>query len=165
MSADAPAVRLGMGHDSHQFGPADGLWLGGVLIEESPRLFGHSDGDVALHALATAVLSACGLGDIGRLFPADDEANKDASSSTLLAEAVARAAQAGWRPGAAQVALVGARPRLGGERLEEIGTRIAALLGLAPAAVGVTASTGNLSGPEGAGLALSANALVTMVPA
>ncbi len=61
--------RMGWGEDSHPFGPQMGLMLGGIEIADAPRLYGHSDGDVVLHALATAVLSACGLGDLGRLFP------------------------------------------------------------------------------------------------
>ncbi|MDQ3938274.1 MAG: 2-C-methyl-D-erythritol 2,4-cyclodiphosphate synthase, partial [Chloroflexota bacterium] len=75
--------RLGTGQDSHPFGPADGLWLGGVLFADAPRLYGHSDGDVALHALASALLSAAGVGDLGRLFPAGEPATAGAPSSQL----------------------------------------------------------------------------------
>ena len=65
-------TRTGIGHDSHPFGPGDARSaLGGVEIDGAPRLAGHSDGDVALHAIADALLGATGLGDLGRLFPAD----------------------------------------------------------------------------------------------
>ena len=67
--------RLGFGEDTHGFGPDDGLMIGGITIPDAPRLYGHSDGDVVLHALATAVLSAAGLGDLGRLFPPSDPAD------------------------------------------------------------------------------------------
>jgi 2-C-methyl-D-erythritol 4-phosphate cytidylyltransferase / 2-C-methyl-D-erythritol 2,4-cyclodiphosphate synthase len=155
--------RIGMGQDSHPFGPDDGLWLGGVLFAEAPRLYGHSDGDAALHAIATAVLSGCGLGDLGRLYPATDREYHGAPSSALLSDVVTRAAEAGWRPSAVQLSLLAARPRLGSRRLDEMGRRIAALLKLDDGAVAVSASSGNLNGPEGAGRVVSASALVTLV--
>ena len=64
-------VRTGIGHDSHPFGPGGPLHLGGLEIAGAPALAGHSDGDVVLHAVADALLGAAGLGDLGRLFPAD----------------------------------------------------------------------------------------------
>src|SRR5206468_1597462 len=67
----ADAVRIGYGADSHPFGPHAPLALGGVEVPGAPRLAGHSDGDVVLHAIADALLGAAGLGDLGRLHPAD----------------------------------------------------------------------------------------------
>ncbi len=155
--------RLGFGQDSHPFGPGLGLRLGGVEMADAPRLYGHSDGDAVLHALATAVLSAAGLGDLGRLFPSSDVRTAGADSAQLLAHAVAEAGQAGWRVSRAQVSLIGARPRLGGRRLDQIRDRLAELVGVSSAEVAVNASTGNLGGAEGAGRAISATALVTVV--
>jgi 2-C-methyl-D-erythritol 4-phosphate cytidylyltransferase/2-C-methyl-D-erythritol 2,4-cyclodiphosphate synthase len=157
------ASRVGFGQDSHQFGPADGLWLGGVLFDGWPRLHGHSDGDVALHALATALLAASGLGDLGRLFPDSDRSTTGAPSAGLLADVIGRARRARWEPAGVQLSLVGARPRLGAERLEQMRERISELTGLEPESVAVVASSGNLSGDEGAGRAISASAVVTMV--
>lgn len=88
--------RVGLGQDSHGFGPDLGLWLGGIEIANAPRLYGHSDGDVVLHAIATAILSATGNGDLGRLFPADDKRTTGIASSDLLREAMAKANQSGW---------------------------------------------------------------------
>jgi 2-C-methyl-D-erythritol 4-phosphate cytidylyltransferase / 2-C-methyl-D-erythritol 2,4-cyclodiphosphate synthase len=158
-----PQVRRGYGHDRHPFGPADGLWLGGVLIESAPRLYGHSDGDVALHALATAILAAGGLGDLGRMFPADDPSTEGAAGAELLARVVARAGAAGWRPLDAQVALVGGRPQLGAARLDQMRARIGELLGLPSDDIAVTASTGNLAGADGAGRQVSASAFVSLI--
>lgn len=152
--------RIGFGQDSHGFGPDDGLWLGGVLIDRAPRLYGHSDGDVVLHALATAILAACGLGDLGRMFPASEPGSEGVASAVLLGAVVARAASAGWRVTRAQVAILGARPHLGGQRLDEMRLRIAELLGLPAEQVAATASSGNLSGPEGAGRVISATAVI-----
>jgi 2-C-methyl-D-erythritol 2,4-cyclodiphosphate synthase len=154
---------VGFGQDSHQFGPGDGLWLGGVLFDGWPRLHGHSDGDVALHALATAILAAAGMGDLGRLFPDSDRSGAGAASAGMLADVIGRSRGAGWQPGSLQVSLVGARPRLGAERLEQMRARIADLTGVALDSVAVVASSGNLSGDEGAGRAISASAVVTMV--
>jgi len=156
-------VRFGFGEDTHGFGPGDGLMLGGVLIAGAPRLYGHSDGDVVLHALATAILSACGLGDLGRLFPSSDPGTKGIASTELLEEVIRRAAEAGWRVDRAQVSLVGSRPRLGGKRLDEVGRHLAAVLGIEMDAVAVIASTGNLVGAEGAGRVMRASALVTVI--
>jgi 2-C-methyl-D-erythritol 4-phosphate cytidylyltransferase / 2-C-methyl-D-erythritol 2,4-cyclodiphosphate synthase len=153
----------GFGQDSHPFGPADGLWLGGVLIAAAPRLHGHSDGDVALHALATALLSAARLGDLGRRFPPTDPATAGAASAGLLSAVLDDVHRAGWRVSAAQVSLLGARPRLGAQRLEEMRRRIAELLAVDQDGLSVIASSGNLAGPEGAGLVISASAYVTLV--
>jgi 2-C-methyl-D-erythritol 2,4-cyclodiphosphate synthase len=152
--------RIGFGEDVHGFGPADGLWLGGLEIASAPRLYGHSDGDVVLHALATAVLSAAGLGDLGRLFPATDASTAGIDSVTLLSEAIKRTAEAGWRVDRAQVSIVGARPKLGGARLDAMRDRVAVMLEVGPQSVAISASTGNLSGPEGAGRVIRATALV-----
>lgn len=154
--------RLGFGQDTHGFGPDTGLWLGGVLLDAAPRLYGHSDGDVVLHAIATAVLSAAGLGDLGRLFPATDSRTAGIASSTLLAEAVRQAFDAGWSVASAHVSLVGARPRLGPQAIDEMRDRLAALLDVLPERVAIVASTGNLAGPEGAGRVISATGLVRL---
>jgi 2-C-methyl-D-erythritol 4-phosphate cytidylyltransferase/2-C-methyl-D-erythritol 2,4-cyclodiphosphate synthase len=155
--------RVGHGRDSHPFGPGDGLALGGITIAEAPRLHGHSDGDVALHAVADALLGASGSGDLGRLFPAGDAATEGIASSRLLTDVVARLAEAGWRPRQVDLLIVAARPRLGGARLEAMRDAIAGLVGLTRDAVSVRASSGNLDGPEGTGRSISATALVTVM--
>jgi 2-C-methyl-D-erythritol 4-phosphate cytidylyltransferase/2-C-methyl-D-erythritol 2,4-cyclodiphosphate synthase len=159
----AVAARVGLGQDTHGFGPDMGLHLGGIHIENAPRLHGHSDGDVVLHAAATAVLSAAGLGDLGRLFPPSDPRTTGIDSADLLTEAVDRAAQAGWSVSGAQVSLIGARPKLGAKRIDAMRDRLASLLRTNAESVAITASTGNLYGPEGAGLVISATCLVSAI--
>jgi 2-C-methyl-D-erythritol 4-phosphate cytidylyltransferase/2-C-methyl-D-erythritol 2,4-cyclodiphosphate synthase len=156
--------RVGFGSDSHPFGPGEPLWLGGVQIPGAPRLHGHSDGDVALHAIADALLGAAALGDLGRVFPADPRTPRGIASSELLAEVVRRLAAAGWRPASVDLTITGARPRLAAS-LEPMRSAIAGILGVEVAAVGVKASTGNLDGAEGAGRVLSAAAVATIGPA
>lgn len=158
----APAtVRVGLGHDSHPFGPAIGLRLGGIEIEAAPRLAGHSDGDVVLHAVADALLGAAALGDLGRLFPADARTPQGIASETMLREVVVAVAAAGLAPAAIDVVVIGARPRFGA-RLDDMRDAIARSLDLAPGAVNVKASSGNLAGDEGAGRSISARAVATL---
>ena len=155
--------RVGLGTDSHPFGPGEPLVLGGLTIEGAPRLAGHSDGDVALHAVADALLGAAGLGDLGRLFPADSRTPVGIYSRVLLRAAAEKVRTAGWRPVNVDMTIVAARPRLG-QLLPQMAASIAAILGLDAGAVNVKASTGNLGGSEGAGRSISANAIAWLAP-
>ena len=105
----APTAALGLGQDTHGFGPEIGLRLGGIVIDDAPRLFGHSDGDVVLHAAATAVLSAAGLGDLGRLFPPTDPRTTRHRQRRAAREAV-EPGGAGRLDGRRRAGLVGRRP-------------------------------------------------------
>ncbi len=163
LADDHEGPRYGSATDRHPFGPEDGLVLGGIRLPDAPRLFGHSDGDVVLHAIADACLGAAGLPDLGRQFPASDPSSSGADSAELLRVVLGRVVARGWRPGSADVSIVAARPHLGGRRLEDIRERLAELLSVPLERVGVRASTGNLSGEEGYGLAISASALVGLV--
>jgi 2-C-methyl-D-erythritol 4-phosphate cytidylyltransferase/2-C-methyl-D-erythritol 2,4-cyclodiphosphate synthase len=159
----APGFRVGFGTDHHPFGPGRPLMLGGLSFDAAPRLHGHSDGDVVLHAIADALLGAAGLGDLGRLFPAGPETPRGIASGSLLAETRRVVERAGFAPASIDVTIVAARPRLGA-RLEEIRSAIADLVGLPSSAVDVKASTGNLGGAEGAGRAITAQAVVVVRP-
>jgi 2-C-methyl-D-erythritol 2,4-cyclodiphosphate synthase len=154
---------VGLGIDNHPFGPGEPLVLGGLRIEGAPRLVGHSDGDVALHAVADALLGAAGLGDLGRLFPADSRTPAGIDSRVLLGTVVERLRAAGWKPVNVDMTIVAARPKLAAQ-LPEMGAAIAAILDLAPPAVNVKASTGNMSGPEGTGRSISATAIAWIAP-
>jgi 2-C-methyl-D-erythritol 4-phosphate cytidylyltransferase/2-C-methyl-D-erythritol 2,4-cyclodiphosphate synthase len=152
---------LGFGSDSHPFGPGEPLALGGIAIRGAPRLYGHSDGDVALHAIADALLGASGLGDLGRIHPAGPETPRGIESGELLRSVVGRLAEAGYRPVSIDCTIVAARPRLGG-LLGDMRAAIAGLIGLDPDRVNVKASTGNLAGMEGAGRGVSAQAVAVV---
>jgi 2-C-methyl-D-erythritol 4-phosphate cytidylyltransferase/2-C-methyl-D-erythritol 2,4-cyclodiphosphate synthase len=159
LAVDRP--RVGYGDDSHPFGPGEPLALGGIELAGVPRLSGHSDGDVVLHAVADALLGAAGLNDLGRLFPADARTPRGIASTKLLAEVVSRVAAAGLRPGHVDVTIIGARPRLA-DRLDSIRGRLAELLLIRVDQVNVKASTGNLDGMEGAGRGISARVVATL---
>ena len=155
------AHRTGIGHDVNPFGPGGPLRLGGVEIAGAPRLHGHSDGDVALHAIADALLGAASLGDLGRLFPAGPETPRGVDSRSLLDTVVVRLRDAGWRPSSIDLTIVAGRPRLA-EHLDAMTAAIAGAVGLPAQAVGVKASSGNLEGAEGGGRAISALAIATI---
>ena len=161
LAGPAPARRTGIGQDAHPFGPGEPLRLGGVEIAGAPRLHGHSDGDVVLHAIADALLGAAALGDLGRLFPADDSTPAGVDSRELLAAVVARLAEAGWRPVEVDLTIMAHRPRLAAH-LDPMRASIATVLGLDAGAVSVKASTGNLGGAEGAGRSISTLAIATI---
>ena len=110
--------RMALGSDSHPFGSGDGLRLGGLRIEDAPRLHGHSDGDVVLHALCDGLLAAAGLGDLGRLFPSGERSTHGIDSRALVAEVMARVERSGLAADSIDVTILGARPRLGGQRLD-----------------------------------------------
>ena len=102
------------------------------------------------------------MGDLGRLFPAGDPATRGIDSRELLRTVVERLADAGARPLSIDLTITGARPRLGGARLDRMRDAIGGLVGLEPTAVSVKAATGNLSGDPGAGRSIAADALVTV---
>lgn len=106
-------LRVGLGFDVHAFGGAGKLVLGGVVIPDGPGLEGHSDADVVAHAVADALLGAAGLPDLGSLFPASDDAYRDASSIVLLREVIERVLGAGWKVANVDVVVAAEMPRLG----------------------------------------------------
>src|SRR5437879_3212822 len=104
--------RVGIGVDAHALEDGVPLVLGGVRLEHPRGLAGHSDGDVLAHALTDAVLGAAGLGDIGSLFPSDDERYRGADSIELLREAYRQVREAGWTLVNADCVLVAEEPRV-----------------------------------------------------
>lgn len=161
VAAGGVIARIGSGSDSHPFGPGAPLALGGIEIAGAYRLHGHSDGDVALHAVADALLGAAGMGDLGRLFPAGPETPRGIASRELLGEVGRRLTGAGWRISSIDLTIVGARPRLAG-LLDGMRDAIAATLGVPAEVISVKASSGNLAGMEGAGRGISANAVAAI---
>ena len=104
--------RVGIGVDAHALETGVPLVLGGVAFDHPRGLAGHSDGDVITHALIDALLGAAGLGDIGGLFPSDDESYRGVSSVDLLKEAYEHVLAAGWRLVNADCVLIGEEPRI-----------------------------------------------------
>lgn len=162
--AEPPAVipfRTGIGYDIHRFALGRRLVLGGVEIPHEFGLDGHSDADVLLHAVADAILGAAALGDIGHHFPPGDDRFRDADSQDLLRESARLARAAGWAPGNIDVTLMAEAPRIG-PHVPLMRQRIAACLGLVPAAVGVKATTNETLGAIGRREGIAALAVATL---
>ena len=153
-------IRVGHGFDTHRFSddPDRPLILGGIRFEGTPGLVGHSDGDAVAHAVIDALLSAAGMGDIGVLFPDTDEAWAGADSIGLLADAVARLDDAGWRVVNADCTVVTEQPRIAPHR-EEMEARLSGAAGAPGAVKGKRAEALGALG-RGEGLACWAVALI-----
>ena len=156
--------RTGTGFDAHRLVEGRPLVLGGVNIPFEKGLLGHSDADVALHALTDALLGAAALGDIGKLFPDTDERYRDISSLLLLQRAFARLKEKGYRVGNCDVTIVAQRPKLA-PYLDAMRQNIAAALETDVDNVSVKATTTEKMGYEGDGTGISAQAAALIVPA
>ena len=154
-------LRIGQGYDAHRLVPGRRLMLGGEEIPFEFGLEGHSDADVILHALGDALLGAAGLGDLGTHFPPSDERWRDADSVNLLHQIVELIRSAGWQVVNCDVTLIAEAPRLAPHR-ERIRYRIAKILGIELAAVGLKATTNETMGwiGRGEGMAALASALL-----
>jgi 2-C-methyl-D-erythritol 4-phosphate cytidylyltransferase/2-C-methyl-D-erythritol 2,4-cyclodiphosphate synthase len=161
-AAPVAAMRIGMGYDVHRLDPGEELWLCGVRIEHSHGLSGHSDADVAIHALVDAILGALADGDIGSHFPPSDPQWRGASSDRFLAHAASRAAHAGYAIGNVDLTIVCEAPRIGPHR-EAMRARLAEILGVDIALVSVKATTTEKLGPMGRGEGIAAQAVVSLV--
>ena len=150
--------RVGTGFDAHALVVGVPLVLGGVPIDHSRGLAGHSDGDVLAHVLIDAVLGAAGLGDIGTLFPSGDPEWEGASSLDLLARAWAHVEAAGWELVNADVVLIGEEPKIGALR-GEMEAELSAVVG-GPVSVRATTTDGLGFTGRGEGLAAQAVALL-----
>lgn len=151
-TAILPVVRTGLGIDAHRFDESAPLWLAGLFWPHEPGLAGHSDGDVACHALCDALLSAAGLGDIGSNFCVDDPGLENAHGEAFLVPTLQLVHAAGFRVGNASVQIIGNRPRLAGRR----GEAEARLSGILNAPVSCSATTTDGLGFTGRGEGLTA---------
>lgn len=156
--------RLGNGFDVHRFAPDRALILCGVNVPHTLGLLGHSDADVALHALCDAILGACALRDIGFHFPDSDPRYKGADSRMLLRRSAELAAEKGYRPVNVDVTIIAQAPKLL-QYIPQMIENVAADLGLPADCVSVKATTTERLGftGRGEGIAAQATALMTRV--
>jgi len=151
-------LRIGEGWDTHALVIGRALVLGGVRIEHSHGLLGHSDADALLHAITDALLGAAGLGDIGRHFPDTDAAFQGADSRALLAEAARRVRAAGWAIVNVDSTIVAQTPKMA-PHIPAMCTNIARALTIDAGNVNVKAKTAEKMGPVGEGRAIEARAV------
>lgn len=155
--------RTGTGFDVHRLAEGEELWLCGVRIEHDRGLVGHSDADVALHAVVDALLGACGAGDIGAHFPPSDPQWRGAPSSRFVERAVSLARDAGFAIGNVDLTLICEAPKIGPYR-NAMRARLAELLGTGVETVNVKATTTEHLGFTGRGEGIAAQAVATLVP-
>ncbi len=154
--------RVGIGFDAHQFAPSRPLKLCGVTIPYEQGLIGHSDADVALHALCDALLGALALGDIGQHFPDTDPRYKDADSSTFVQAVMSLVRERGWQVNNVDITIVAQAPKLAPYR-ELMRGKVAELLGVEIDAVSVKATTTNQMGFIGRKEGIAAIAIVSLL--
>ncbi len=157
-----PDVRTGNGYDVHSFAEGDHVTLCGVAIPHSKRLSGHSDADVALHALTDALLATCGAGDIGTHFPPSDMRWKGAASRIFVAEAVRIVRENGGRIANADITLIAEAPKVGPHRAA-MTEALCDMLGVSPERVSVKATTNERLGFVGREEGIAAIATVSVV--
>src|SRR5690606_31353399 len=156
-------MRVGTGYDVHRLAAGEELWLCGVRIEHDRGLAGHSDADVALHAVVDAILGACGQGDIGQHFPPSDPQWRGAPSSRFVEHAVRLAREAGYAVGNVDVTLICEAPKVGPYRAA-MRDKLAALLGVEIDAVNVKATTTEKLGFTGRGEGIASEAVAMLIP-
>lgn len=157
--ANAPAFRIGQGFDVHRLEEGEELWLCGVLVPHDKGLSGHSDADVALHAITDAVLGAVGQGDIGTHFPPSDPQWRGARSGRFLEHAVSLARTAGYAVANVDLTLICEAPKIGPHR-PAMRAEVARLMGVDEAAVSIKATTTEKLGFTGRGEGIAAQAIV-----
>lgn len=157
-----PLVRVGTGYDVHQLEEGEDLWLCGVRVEHTHGLSGHSDADVAIHALVDAMLGAIGAGDIGQHFPPSDPRWKGAASDRFLDHAAKLVVQSGYGLGNADVTIICEAPKIGPHR-ESMRARLADILGVDIALVSVKATTTEKLGFTGRREGIAAQAAVSLI--
>lgn len=148
-------LRVGLGYDSHRLVPGRPLIMGGIRIEHTLGLDGHSDADVLLHAVTDALLGAANMGNIGLLFPDTAAEFKDADSAVLLRKAFDRVAAVGWRINNLDCVIVAERPKLN-PHLPAMTARIAEILAIDVDRVSVKPKTNEKLGFEGEQKGISA---------
>ncbi|RDV07857.1 bifunctional 2-C-methyl-D-erythritol 4-phosphate cytidylyltransferase/2-C-methyl-D-erythritol 2,4-cyclodiphosphate synthase [Sphingorhabdus pulchriflava] len=161
-SAAMQDVRTGTGYDVHRLAKGEELWLCGIRLDHDYGLAGHSDADVALHALTDAILGAAALGDIGDHFPPSDVQWKGASSDRFLAHAVKLAADIGFRITHLDVTIICEAPKIGPHK-KAMQTRIAEIAAIEADRVSIKATTTEKLGFTGRGEGIAAQAIATLV--
>jgi len=157
-------VRIGQGLDAHRLAPGRPLVLGGVRIPYDRGLEGHSDGDVLLHAIASALLGALGEGDLGRHFPSSDPRLKGVASREILAQVVSFVHEAGLALANLDATVVAEVPRLG-PYVVQMEAAIAQVLGVPEERVNVKVTSTDALGAIGRGEGIAASAVVLLEPA
>jgi len=157
-----PQFRIGCGYDVHKLGEERKLILCGVEVPYEKGLLGHSDADVALHALMDALLGAAAMGDIGKHFPDTDERFKGADSMKLTLHVKKLLQEEGWQVNNVDVTIIAQRPKLAGY-IAKMRANVAKVLDVAESVVNIKATTTEKLGFTGRGEGIAAEAVASIV--
>lgn len=157
-----PQFRIGCGYDVHKLGEERKLILCGVEVSYEKGLLGHSDADVALHALMDALLGAAAMGDIGKHFPDTDERFKGADSMQLTLHVKNLLQEEGWQVNNVDVTIIAQRPKLAGY-IAKMRANVAKVLDVAESVVNIKATTTEKLGFTGRGEGIAAEAVASIV--
>jgi 2-C-methyl-D-erythritol 4-phosphate cytidylyltransferase/2-C-methyl-D-erythritol 2,4-cyclodiphosphate synthase len=160
---DVTGSRFGIGFDGHGLVDGGPLRIGGIDIEFDQRLDGHSDGDVLFHAVASAILGAAGLGDLGGRFPSSDERYAGFDSAQFIAESARLAREAGWLVSHLDATVIAQRPRLASSA-PKMAAKIGDIDGLENISINVKVTSTDHVGAIGAGAGIAAQAVATLIP-
>lgn len=153
------AIRVGFGYDVHTFAPNRELWLGGINIEHSVGLLGHSDADVLIHALCDAILGAANLRDIGFHFPDTSADYKNIDSKILLKQTIQLLRDKGYEFGNADCTICAEAPKIN-PHIPNMQVCMADILGVNPDTISIKATTSEKMGFVGRQEGMSAYATV-----
>tara|TARA_Y100001970_G_C14118275_1_gene794854 strand:+ start:223 stop:705 length:483 start_codon:yes stop_codon:yes gene_type:complete len=155
-------IRVGIGYDIHQLKKGEMLIVGGVNIPSECGSVGHSDGDVLSHAIADALLGAAGLGDIGKIFPSEDNTWKDAKSTIFLEDVLSRIKKLRFNINNIDATIILQEPKLG-NYIDEIKLSLATTMDLDHSSISIKATTTDRMGAIGEGLGWGAMAIASII--
>lgn len=162
-SRQVEGSRYGIGFDGHGLVDGGPLRLGGIDIDFDMHLEGHSDGDVLFHSIASAILGAAGLGDLGGRFPSSDERYAGFDSARFIAESVKLASEAGWLVSHVDATIIAHKPRLASEA-SKMAAQIGLINGLENSSINIKVTSTDHIGAIGAGEGIAAQAIASLIP-
>ena len=155
-------TRVGIGYDVHQLKEGELLYIGGIHISSDVGSVGHSDGDALSHSIADALLGAAGLGDIGKLFPSEDDTWKNVRSTVFLKDVVRRTKESGFLINNIDATIILQEPKIG-SYIDEIKLSLATTMDVDHSCISVKATTTDKMGAIGEGLGWGAMAIASII--
>ena len=155
-------TRVGIGYDVHQLEKGELLYIGGIHISSDVGSVGHSDGDALSHSIADALLGAAGLGDIGKLFPSEDDTWKDVRSTVFLENIARMIKKSGFSINNIDATIILQEPKIG-DYIDKIKLSLATSMDLEHSNINIKATTTDRMGAIGEGLGWGAMAIVSIV--
>ena len=155
-------IRVGIGYDVHQLEKGELLYIGGIHISSAVGSVGHSDGDALSHSIADALLGAAGLGDIGKLFPSEDDTWKDVRSTLFLENVAHRIKESGFLINNIDATIILQEPKIG-DYIDKIKLSLATSIDLDRSNINIKATTTDRMGAIGEGLGWGAMAIASII--